>query len=67
MILVFGYYDDLRRILKNYFSYYHRSRTHLLLDKDAPEFRPVQDLRVGRIIQIREVGGLHHRYERRAA
>jgi len=57
----------LRRILKSYFSYYHRSRTHLSLDKDAPEFRPVQDLRVGRIIQIREVGGLHHRYERRAA
>jgi putative transposase len=27
----------LRRILKSYFSYYHRSRTHLSLDKDAPE------------------------------
>jgi putative transposase len=57
----------LRRILKSYFSYYHRSRTHLSLDKDAPECRPVQDLQAGRIIQIREVGGLHHRYERRAA
>jgi putative transposase len=57
----------LRRILKSYFSYYHRSRTHLSLDKDAPESRPVQDLQAGRIIQIREVGGLHHRYERRAA
>jgi putative transposase len=57
----------LRRILKSYFRYYHRSRTHLSLDKDAPESRPVQDLQAGRIIQIREVGGLHHRYERRAA
>ena len=57
----------LRRILKSYFGYYHRSRTHLSLDKDAPESRPVQDLQAGRIIQIREVGGLHHRYERRAA
>jgi putative transposase len=57
----------LRRILKSYFSYYHRWRTHLSLDKDAPESRPVQDLQAGRIIQIREVGGLHHRYERRAA
>ena len=57
----------LRRILKSYFSYYHQSRTHLSLDKDAPEFRPVQDLQAGRIIQIREVGGLHHRYERRSA
>jgi putative transposase len=57
----------LRRILKSYFAYYHRSRTHLSLDKDAPESRPVQDLQAGGIIQIREVGGLHHRYERRAA
>ena len=57
----------LRRILKSYFSYYHRSRTHLSLDKDAPESRPVQGLQAGTIVQIREVGGLHHRYERRAA
>jgi len=57
----------LRRILKSYFGYYHRSRTHLSLDKDAPESRPVQDLKTDRIIQIREVGGLHHRYERVAA
>jgi hypothetical protein len=57
----------LRQILKSYFGYYHRSRTHLSLDKDAPESRPVQELQAGRIIQIREVGGLHHRYERRAA
>jgi hypothetical protein len=34
----------LRQILKSYFGYYHRSRTHLSLDKDAPEPRPVQDL-----------------------
>jgi len=57
----------LRRILKSYFGYYHRWRTHLSLDKDAPESRPVQALQAGRIIQIREVGGLHHRYERVAA
>jgi hypothetical protein len=57
----------LGHILKSYLGSYHRSRTHLSLDKDAPESRPVQDLQAGRIIQIREVGGLHHRYERRAA
>src|ERR1700746_1342790 len=57
----------LRRILKSYLTYYHRSRTHLSLDKDAPESRSVQDLQAGRIIQIQEVGGLHHRYERVAA
>lgn len=35
--------------------------------KDAPECRQAQDLQAGRIIQIPEVGGLHHRYERVAA
>src|SRR5215468_2636483 len=34
---------------------------------DSPESRPVQNLQAGRIIQIREVGGLHDRSERRAA
>ena len=57
----------LRRILNSYFVYYHRSRTHLSLDKDAPKSRPAQDLQAGKIIQISEVGGLHHRYERVAA
>jgi hypothetical protein len=48
-------------------DYYHRSRTHLRLQKDTPETRPVQPPEAGRIISIPEVGGLHHRYERRAA
>src|SRR5579859_1185982 len=55
----------LHRILKSYLTYYHRSRTHLALEKDAPEPREV--MREGRIIAIPQVGGLHHRYERRAA
>ena len=29
----------LRRILREYFDYYHSCRTHLSLDKDAPEQR----------------------------
>jgi putative transposase len=57
----------LRRILKSYFQYYHRSRTHLALQKDAPQLRPVRHRSWGRIVQIREVGGLHHRYDRVAA
>ena len=57
----------LRRILKSYFRYYHKSRTHLALEKDAPESRPILGWELGRIVQIPEVGGLHHRYERRAA
>jgi len=31
--------DSLRRTLRSYFSYYHRSRLHLSLDKDAPNSR----------------------------
>ena len=57
----------LRRILKSYFDYYHRSRTHLSLDKDAPEPRAVHAPETGTIIEFPQVGGLHHRYERRAA
>ena len=57
----------LRRILKSYVRYYHESRTHLSLDKDAPESRPIQPNSSDRIVPISEVGGLHHRYERMAA
>jgi len=54
--------EALRRTLRSYFSYYHRSRLHLSLERDSPESRPVQT--VGRIVAFPEVGGLHHRYER---
>jgi transposase InsO family protein len=57
----------LRRIVRRYISYYHEARTHLALEKDAPEPRSVQPPEEGRVIEISEVGGLHHRYERRAA
>ncbi len=57
----------LRRILTRYFSYYHRARTHLALDKDAPDVRPVERPEAGTVVQLPEVGGLHHRYVRRAA
>ena len=44
-----------------------RARTHLSLAKDAPTPRRVQGVTEGDVIAFREVGGLHHRYERRAA
>jgi len=59
--------NHLRRILKSYCQYYHRTRTHLALSKDAPEPRAKQPPNLGAVIEIAEVGGLHHRYERRAA
>src|SRR5713226_5547730 len=59
--------SSLRHILKAYFEYYEHSRTHLALVKDAPEPRAIQPPELGRVIKFPEVGGLHHRYERRAA
>jgi transposase InsO family protein len=57
----------LRKVLKDYFDYYHRCRTHLALAKDTPEPRAIQPPQLGPVIELPEVGGLHHRYERRAA
>ncbi len=57
----------LGRILSQYARYYNRSRTHLALEKDAPEPRAVHECELGKVVAYSEVGGLHHRYERRAA
>jgi transposase InsO family protein len=57
----------LRRILKDYFDYYEHCRTHLSLEKDAPLSRPVEPPLLGHVIQIPQVGGLHHLYTRKAA
>jgi transposase InsO family protein len=57
----------LRRLLTSYVAYYHQSRTHLSLDKDCPAPRPIQPSEMGKIIALPQLGGLHHRYERRAA
>jgi len=59
--------QHLYRMLKSYFAYYHRSRTHLSLGKDAPQSRSVQPPAMGKVVALPEVGGLHHRYERLAA
>ena len=57
----------LRHILTRYFAYYHHARTHLSLTKAAPDGRPVERPERGNVVSIREVGGLHDRYVRRAA
>jgi putative transposase len=59
--------NALRRTLHSYFDYYHRSRTHLSLGKDSLEPRAIQPPEMGSIVAVPQVGGLHHRYERRAA
>jgi len=57
----------LRGTLAGYVAYYHQARTHLSLANDAPTSRPGQAITDGDVIAFREVGGLHHRDERRAA
>ena len=55
----------LKKTLAAYVAYYHGSRTHLGLAKQCPLVRQVSS--VGRIVEIPQLGGLHHRYERIAA
>jgi len=57
----------VRKLMTRYCSYYDNARTHLALDKDAPIPRPVMPPGAGDIVAIPDVGGLHYRYERRAA
>jgi putative transposase len=57
----------LRRVLSSYVDYYQRTRTHLSLEKDCPDSRAIMPRRIGKVIAIAQVGGLHHRYERIAA
>jgi len=58
---------SLRRQIAGYLDYYHGWRSHLSLEKDTPDGRAVEPPELGRIVAVPQVGGLHHRYERRAA
>jgi transposase InsO family protein len=57
----------LKRVLREYLGYYHRSRTHLGLGKDCPEPRAVEPQKIGPVASEPVLGGLHHRYFRQAA
>jgi putative transposase len=58
----------LRQLLRRFVGeYYHPCRTHLSLDKDSPEPRNVEPPEMGKVVELPVVGGLHHRYTRRAA
>jgi putative transposase len=57
----------LRRLLTAYVKYPHRFRTHLSLAMDCPESRAVQAPERGEVIEVAEVGRLHHHYARQAA
>jgi putative transposase len=59
----------LRRLLTEYVAYYHDDRTHLGLDKATPASRSAAQCPAGdaAVVALPRVGGLHHRYEWRAA
>jgi len=56
-----------RRLLGEFRDWYNRDRVHLALGKDAPIHRPIQRPELGKVVALPRVGGLHHRYSRRAA
>jgi len=58
---------SLYRHLKTFVEYYHRRRTHLALEKDAPEPRADPEAGVWPNLSEPVLAGLQHRYQRRAA
>ena len=53
---------QLRRVLREYLTYYHDSRIHLGLEKDYPVPRRVEAPDLGSICKKPVVGGFHHRH-----
>jgi putative transposase len=63
-VVVFGE-RHLKRLLREYVSYYHEDRTHLGLGKATPAGRTVKQYHDDKaaIVALPRVGGLHHRYQ----
>ncbi len=61
--------QHLRRLIRDYVSYYHQDRIHDSLEKDTPNRRPVEHKPSPNAVVISNarVGGLHHRYSWRQA
>lgn len=58
--------QHLRGVLREYVDYYNATRPHRTLALEPPQGpRSVQ--RDGKVVSIPVLGGVHHRYERRAA
>ena len=55
----------LRRLMRDYLSYYHEDRIHDSLEKDSPSTRPVSHKpdSSANLISLPRIGGLHHRYD----
>jgi putative transposase len=57
----------LLRLVREHARYYNQDRPHMSLSDDAPVTRAVERPEVGKVIALPRIGGLHHRYVRRAA
>lgn len=58
--------EHLRRILKDYFRYYHADRPHMSLESNSPTERQIELPATGGVVALPRLGGLHHRYTRAA-
>lgn len=61
--------EHLRRLVRDYVSYYHEDRIHDSLGKDTPNRRPVERRVSAKAVlnSKARLGGLHHRYGWREA
>jgi hypothetical protein len=61
--------EHLRRLVRDYVSYFHDNRIHDGLGKDTPNRRPVQKKPrpEATVLSSARLGGLHHRYSWREA
>ena len=59
----------LRRLVRDYVSYFHQDRIHDSLGKDTPNRRPIQNkpFPAATVLSSARLGGLHHRYSWRDA
>jgi putative transposase len=55
----------LRRLIRDYISYYHEDRIHDSLEKDSPATRAISNKPdpSANLISFPRLGGLHHRYD----
>jgi transposase InsO family protein len=56
-----------QRLLDQFRDWYNQDRVHLALGKDAPDHRPKEPPELAKVVALPRLGGLHHRYCRRAA
>jgi transposase InsO family protein len=63
-VVIFGE-RHLVRLVRDYLHYYHEDRCHLGINKDTPNQRRVtpRPSATAKVVALRRVGGLHHRYE----